>query len=668
MNNLFEAVDNLSNLVESQDTVAEESFGKWRLTVQPSNYNNDKLTVSFYDLSQDSEKFPGGQQTPGTYYVDTLFGDSWGPSIRDMECLRIDNEVPAWTVEHDDLVKIADWLEQFRSENQMNENATEQYWDAKEIAREGFTALLKFNFGSDVNGNNYIITNDNNEIKRFRANSDEDAIKSFDKYNHLEEKKKLSDFDQLVQDIYDFYSEWDPYGLDYDEEIDLDSIRKALSDPDDDTNVLYDIQEIAKELEDDPELKAKANSIISRLQMNEAEESKEDKPAPRFNVGDKVTYDGVPAEIIKVEYHPDYGYDYCIEQGEGFKSSSRTIWIGDPEYLVKVEEITEDEGEVPSYTVYTIAQVGPNEYQTSEYDTVYDAEQAADMVAELRAQGLNADYKINPPESIFEPKPEDWDDINHWYNDDPREEWDKKVNESDKSEKWMSDEDIEWLKKQGHEEKLEALVNSKFFTPTGDVEEDQIDLNNLASGYFYDDAGFYNEQIDSLCTKWAHDKAIEINKKDESCKLKEDENELKSLLRARIDKDLEEFKKNNPGKSDYFVKNNYNADDIVNAFNEEYGTNFSWIMSEDHYHLPYVAIVNNTSDNLKALYNKLMSDGEINSPAGNKITMRDGIARRSNAYDFGNDDCKSFKMSNGEEAFAEWIKGIDKVPVRIDRS
>lgn len=44
------------------------------------------------------------------------------------------------------------------------------------------------------------------------------------------------------------------------------------------------------------------------------------------------------------------------------------------------------------------------------------------------------DYYINESGKVvhksklnesFSPKPEDWDDINHWYNDDPREEWDR---------------------------------------------------------------------------------------------------------------------------------------------------------------------------------------------------------------------------------------------------
>ena len=161
---------------------------------------------------------------------------------------------------------------------------------------------------------------------------------------------------------------------------------------------------------------------------------------------------------------------------------------------------------------------------------------------------------------------------------------------------------------------------------------------------------------------------VAFDKEKELLRLHEDSKELKSLLRDMIDQDLEDFKKSNPGKSDYFVKNNYNADSVVDAFNDAYDTHFSWIMSEDRWRLPYVQIVDNTADNITSIYNTLMSDGEAYSPANNRIIARDGVARRSNAYDWGNDDCKSFNMSDGEEAFANWVKEIDKVPVRVDHS
>lgn len=294
MSKLYDIINELDNLVESQDIVDEKSFGKWRVTVQPSSYDDDRLTCTFYDLSQDPKKFPGGQQTPGTYYVDSLFSSKWGPSIEDMNDLRLYVGEPSWTVEHEDLVNIAKWLKQYTSDNRINENSVEEYWDATEIAREGFSALLRFNFGSDANGDNYIIVKDNTEIKRFRANSDEEAISYFNKW----------------------------------------------------------------------------------------------KNAKRDGFG--------------------------------------------------------------SYTM-------------------------------------------------------DEDD---------------ELNEDNEGSSWLSKEENEWLANNGYDVKLDELLS--YYQSTGDVDTDAKNLNDKAVDFFYDQAHKYNEKIDSLCTKWAHDKAIELNSLDESENLKDE--------------------------------------------------------------------------------------------------------------------------------------------------
>lgn len=70
--------------------------------------------------------------------------------------------------------------------NNLNENKTEDYWDAKELTRDGFTALLKFNFGVDKDGNNYMITKDAYNIKRFYAKNDEDALDFYYKWKNAE--------------------------------------------------------------------------------------------------------------------------------------------------------------------------------------------------------------------------------------------------------------------------------------------------------------------------------------------------------------------------------------------------------------------------------------------------------------------------------------------------
>ena len=84
-------------------------------------------------------------------------------------------------------------------------------------------------------------------------------------------------------------------------------------------------------------------------------------------------------------------------------------------------------------------------------------------------------------------------------------------NHVEKQEKsWLSQKDSDWLKKQGHSEKLDKLASN--YNSRGDIETDERNLNNIASDYFYNKAGIYNENIDSTATKWAHDKAVELNK------------------------------------------------------------------------------------------------------------------------------------------------------------
>lgn len=73
-------------------------------------------------------------------------------------------------------------------------STAEEYWDALEIKRDGFTSLLKFNFGKDANGNNFIITVDNNEAERFYAESIHDAELYYNKWKE-EKNSGLVDYD-----------------------------------------------------------------------------------------------------------------------------------------------------------------------------------------------------------------------------------------------------------------------------------------------------------------------------------------------------------------------------------------------------------------------------------------------------------------------------------------
>ena len=98
--------------------------------------------------------------------------------------------------------------------------------------------------------------------------------------------KENDEFEKLVDDIYEFFSEWDPYSVDKaDYDLDRDSIKLALSTPDKDDKVLYDVKEIASELEDGDPLKDKANSIIDRLTFTENEDLNEIGPVAAGLIG-----------------------------------------------------------------------------------------------------------------------------------------------------------------------------------------------------------------------------------------------------------------------------------------------------------------------------------------------------------------------------------------------
>ena len=88
--------------------------------------------------------------------------------------------------------------EDLNKKKSLKEDSTEEYWDATEIARDGFMSLMKFNFGTDFKGNNYIITIDANDIIRFRADNDDEAI---EKYNKFKEEWNNSDHGDLTTDI-----------------------------------------------------------------------------------------------------------------------------------------------------------------------------------------------------------------------------------------------------------------------------------------------------------------------------------------------------------------------------------------------------------------------------------------------------------------------------------
>lgn len=137
--NMYNVVDAVEAFTEAEvheidkkffdSAIDSKEFGQWKVLIRPGSWDQDKLTATFVDMSQDKEKFPLGQITPGTYYVDTLLGLDGSRSIKDMPKLALHYEVPAWTVEKADLDEIYEWLLQFKSTDTIEESAD---WDIRD--------------------------------------------------------------------------------------------------------------------------------------------------------------------------------------------------------------------------------------------------------------------------------------------------------------------------------------------------------------------------------------------------------------------------------------------------------------------------------------------------------------------------------------------------------
>ena len=115
------------------------------------------------------------------------------------------------------------------------------------------------------------------------------------------------------------------------------------------------------------------------------------------------------------------------------------------------------------------------------------------------------------------------------------------------NQKWLTEKDEKWLREQGHKEELENKI--KNFKPSGDIENDERKLEDISSNYFYDEVGIYNENIDSTATKWAHDKAVELNEKNQ--RAEERKNATKGAGTTSQDKVLEDFKNSDGSKKNF---------------------------------------------------------------------------------------------------------------------
>lgn len=151
----------------------------------------------------------------------------------------------------------------------IEESSTEEYWDAKEIKRDGFVCLLKFNSGD----NKYIITNDNNEVKRFSAASDDEAIKQYEKWRTVPRDAfgeyvldESADSKITTPDLnngvtlkckiggkeHTIYASWDD-NFDFDEEVKGGTIPEG-SKPEDWGGIIFEVNATGEEYTDGGEL------------------------------------------------------------------------------------------------------------------------------------------------------------------------------------------------------------------------------------------------------------------------------------------------------------------------------------------------------------------------------------------------------------------------------
>lgn len=150
----------------------------------------------------------------------------------------------------------------------------EEYWDATEIDGRAFMNLMKFNFGTDSKGNNYIVTNDAYEIGRFRADSDEEAKKKFrkeflkesvlteDLEDNEEKEEEIEQTEEELEDTLDSEENQEENPVEEESELDkqLDDLRKVLVDLDlnlyqvtskeDPNNSIYIIGKVAEDNND----------------------------------------------------------------------------------------------------------------------------------------------------------------------------------------------------------------------------------------------------------------------------------------------------------------------------------------------------------------------------------------------------------------------------------
>ena len=156
-------------------------------TEEIENYISESFADEFQEYMQDNpdaDTFQFATDYLGYFYVDATMHGASQPYFVEGNNLRVEetNDEPIV----------------FENKEVKEENKTEDYWDATEIDRDLFLSLMKFNFGTDSKGNNYIITADGNDIKRFYAKNDAEALRV---YNDVKAKWNYDDHPDLTMNI-----------------------------------------------------------------------------------------------------------------------------------------------------------------------------------------------------------------------------------------------------------------------------------------------------------------------------------------------------------------------------------------------------------------------------------------------------------------------------------
>lgn len=204
----------------------------------------------------------------------------------------------------------------------------EEYWDATEIDGKGFVNLMKFNFGTDSKGNNYIVTNDANEVARFRADSDEEAKKKFreeflkestlneDLEDEEDKEQEIEQTEEDLEDTLDSEENQEENPVEEESELDkqLDELRKVLVDLDlnlyqitskeDPNNSIYIIGKVAEDTTD-------TLMLIDTKPEEHDEVEIEDEVIDVDNVDNSVDKVG-DEETEEVEETPEERFDFVV--------------------------------------------------------------------------------------------------------------------------------------------------------------------------------------------------------------------------------------------------------------------------------------------------------------------------------------------------------------------